>query len=86
MDSGFTPIQWSEDSSAIYAYRAGELPVRIYQVNMVTGKKTVLQELLPGALSGVVNVAPVVTNRSASRIAYSYYQDLSVLYVMSGLR
>jgi hypothetical protein len=86
MDSGFTPIQWSEDSSAIYAYRAGELPVRIYQVNIVTGKKTVLRELLPGALSGVVNVAPVVTNRSASRIAYSYYQDLSVLYVMSGLR
>ena len=86
LDPGFTPIQWSEDGSSIYAYRAGELPVRIYQINIATGKKNLLQELLPGAPSGIVNVAPVVTNRTASRFAYSYYQTLSVLYVVSGLQ
>jgi serine/threonine protein kinase len=86
LDPGFTPIQWSEDSSALYVYRSGELPAKIYEVEIASGKKKLIQELLPLGPAGVVSVAPVVTNRDGSRFVFSFYQDLSVLYVVSGVR
>jgi hypothetical protein len=58
----------------------------VYQVNLVSGKKTLVQELQPGTTVGVVNIAPVVVTHDGSRFAYSYYQVFSVLYLISGLR
>jgi dipeptidyl aminopeptidase/acylaminoacyl peptidase len=86
LDAGFTPAQWSEDGSALYVYRDGELPARIYRVDIVTGKIQLVRELTPYGHAGVVNIAPVVMTRDASRFVYGYYQTLSVLYVISGLK
>jgi serine/threonine protein kinase len=86
LEPGFIPLQWSEDNSSVYGYRQGQVPAKVYEVNLVTGKKTLIQELRPETTTGVVYIAPVVVTRDASRFAYSYYQVLSVLYVISGLR
>ena len=83
---GFIPIRWSEDDASVYCYRPGQVPTRVYQVNLVTGQQTVIQDLQPETLKGVVSIAPVVVARDGSRFAYSYYQVFSVLYVISGLR
>ena len=64
----------------LYGYHPGELPSKIYKVEIATGKQTVVQELRPGAPAGVVIVAPVVVSRDGTRFAYSYNQALSVLY------
>jgi serine/threonine protein kinase len=86
LEPGFTPLQWSEDNSSFYGYRPGQVPTKVYKVNLGTGEKTVIQELQPGNTTGVVTINPVVVARDASRFAYSYYQVFSVLYVISGLR
>ena len=65
---------------------SGQIPTKVYKVNLVTGEKTLVQELQPETNVGVVSIAPVVMNRDGSRFAYSYYQVLSVLYLISGLR
>ncbi|HKI27157.1 MAG TPA: protein kinase [Candidatus Sulfotelmatobacter sp.] len=85
VEAGFRPVQWSADGSTLYGYHDGELPGRIYSVNIATGKKTLLQELRPGVPAGVVNISPVVVGRDGKRFAYSYNQTLSVLYLISGL-
>ena len=85
LEPGFVPIQWSEDISAIYGYRPGQVPTGVYKVNLVTGEKTLVQDLQPKTSVGIVYIAPVVVSRDASRFAYSYYQVFSVLYVISGL-
>lgn len=82
----FLPVQWSNDGASLYGYRIGELPSRVYKVNIATGKETVLRELRPMVPAGVVNVAPVIVNRDGTRLAYSYNQTLSVLYLVTGLR
>ena len=82
----FHPVQWSADSALLYGYRTGELPSKIYEVEIATGKQTVLQQLRPGEPAGVVIVAPVVVSRDGTRFVYSYNQVLSVLYLISGLR
>ena len=86
LEAGFQPVQWSNDGSALYGYHTGELPSRIYKVEIKTGKQTLVQELRPGAPAGVVLVAPVVVSRDGKRFAYSYNQTLSVLYLISGLQ
>jgi dipeptidyl aminopeptidase/acylaminoacyl peptidase len=84
LPAGFTPVQWSADSSALYGYVYGGLPAKVYKIDIVSGKKTVIEELPTPA--GVVNIAPVVVDRSGTRFAYSYYQVLSALSLISGVR
>jgi len=85
LEPGFIPIQWSEDNSSVYGYLQGPIPTKVYKVNLVTGEKTLIQELQPETNVGVVYIAPVVMTRDGSRFAYSYYQVSSVLYLISGL-
>jgi eukaryotic-like serine/threonine-protein kinase len=86
LDRGFIPVQWSDDSSAVYGYIYGELPGKVYRVDISTGTRTLIQELRPGVPAGVVSVAPVVVNHDGTRFAYNYYQNLSQLLLISGLR
>jgi len=86
LEAGFTPLQWSPDDSAIYGYGPGKVPIDVYKVKLATGEKTLIQQLQPETMAGVVAIAPVVITRDGSRSAYSYYQVFSVLYLISGLR
>jgi serine/threonine protein kinase len=86
LEPDFVPVQWSTDNSSVYGYLAGQVPAKVYQVNLVTGKKTLVQELQPATSAGVVDIAPVVVTRDGSRVAYSYYQVSSKLYLISGLQ
>jgi eukaryotic-like serine/threonine-protein kinase len=86
LELGFIPVLWSEDDSAVYGYHSGQVPTRVYKVDLTTGKKTLVQELQPETTTGVVSIMPVVATRDSSRFAYSYYQVFSVLYLISGLR
>ncbi len=85
LEAGFQPVQWSNDGSLLFGYHVGELPSRIYKLEIATGKQSVLHELRPQVPAGVVMVAPVVVSRDGKRFAYSYNQTLSVLYLVSGL-
>src|SRR3974390_3079492 len=82
----FNPVQWSDDGLLLYGYHMGEFPSRVYQVDIATGKETVIRELHPGPPAGVVMGAPVVVSGDGRHFAYSYNQTLSVLYLVSGLR
>jgi dipeptidyl aminopeptidase/acylaminoacyl peptidase len=86
LEPGFFPLRWSQNNSAFYAYRPGHVPAEVFQIDLVTGDKKLVQDLQPETLTGVVSIAPVVISRDGSRFAYSYYQVFSVLYMISGLR
>ncbi len=86
LESSFTPMRWSDDNSSVYGYLQDQIATRVYKVNLVSGEKTLVQELHPATSVGVVFVAPVVMTRDGSRFAYSYYQVSSALYLISGLR
>jgi hypothetical protein len=85
-EPGLIPVQWSEDDSALYGYLPGQIPLKVFKINLATGVKTLVQELQPETNAGLVMIAPVVVSHDGSRFAYSYYQVFSVLYVISGLR
>ncbi len=80
---GFKPSEFSRDGKTLYVYPSRKVPMPIYRLDMATGKKTQMDELTPADRAGVVSIAPVITNQSASGFAYSYYQVLSVMYVIT---
>jgi eukaryotic-like serine/threonine-protein kinase len=82
----FNPVQWSDNGTVLFGYHWGEFPSKVYQLEIATGKETLLHELKPGVPAGVVLVAPIVVSRDGKYFAYSYNQTLSVLYLISGLR
>ena len=86
MNPDDTAAQWSEDSSALYVFRSGEVPARIVRLDLRTGRRTPVREINPSQRAGVISIFPITMSRDGSRFAYSYYQNLSVLYVVSGLR
>jgi eukaryotic-like serine/threonine-protein kinase len=86
LEPNFNAVLWSDDNSSVYGYLPGQVPAKVYKVDLLTGKKVLIQELQPPTNAGVANIAPVVVTNDASRFAYSYYQVSSVLYVISGLR
>ena len=69
----------------MYVYRTGDVPVKIQRLDIATGKMKLVRELVPADRGGVVSIGPVITNVNASEFAYSYYQTLSVLYIISGV-
>jgi len=85
LEPGLFAFQWCEDNTSVYTYHPGEVPARVYKVNLLTGAKTMVRELEPDTSAGVVAIAPVVASRDGSRFAYSYYQVLSVLFLVSGV-
>lgn len=86
LEAGLTPIQWSSDGTSIFVYRRGPIPTNVYEVNVTTGAKSLVQSVQPDTITGVVSIAPVVITRNGSRSAFSYYQVLSSLYVITGVR
>jgi len=86
MDVGDTAAQWSQDSSALYVYRSGTVPAVIARLDLHTGQRTAVKEIRPSEAAGVISIGPITMSRDGSRFAYSYYQNLSVLYVVSGLQ
>lgn len=86
IEPGDQAAQWSADNSALYVYRSGEMPARIFRLDIHSGKRTLVRELQPSERAGVISIAPIIMSPDASRFAYSYYQNLSTLYVISGLR
>jgi eukaryotic-like serine/threonine-protein kinase len=85
LEPSFVPTRWSSDNSSLYGYRSGELPGKIYKVNVTTGNESVVYELHPLSPAGVVTISPVIVSRDGGHFAYSYNQTLSVLYLISGV-
>ncbi len=86
LEPGFVSFQWSADSNSVYGYHPGQVPAKVYKVDIATGRKRLVQELFRDPIPGVVAVSPLVATRDGEHFAYSYYQMWSALYVVTGLR
>lgn len=82
---GMLPIRWS-DNHSILTYRRGELPGKVLQVEVVSGKQSLIKELTPGDRAGVSQVQIVAATPDGRTLAYSYQQALYELYVVEGLK
>jgi len=83
---GLTPIRWSPDGLSLYVYRQTDLPIRIYRVEVATGRQQPVKDLMPHDPAGIVRMIGVQLTPDTRSYVYSYGRTLSELYVVDRLK
>jgi Tol biopolymer transport system component len=86
LEAGEFPVRWSSDPSVVFVCRPGELPAKVYRLDVRTGKREFWRQLAPLDSAGVSSVSPVLLSADGRAYVYSYRRLLSELYVVQGLR
>ena len=86
IEVGEQPIQWSDDGRAIYFYKPGDLPAKVYRLDLSTGHKTLWKELMPSDSAGVSRIGPILITPDGKSCLYGYHRILSDLYLVEGLK
>ena len=83
---GDSPSGWSADGRYIYVYRQGELPAKVYRVDVATGQRELWKALMPADAAGISNITRVCPTPDGKWYAYAYLRTLSDLYLVDGAR
>ena len=83
---GEVPVAWSADGRSIYIYRGGELPAKVYRLEIASGSRTLWKQLMPPDPAGVEYVGPILPAPDGTAYAYGYRRLLSDLYLVEGLK
>ncbi len=86
IEVGEQPIQWSADAKAIYLFRPGDLPAKVYRLDLSTGNRTLWKEPMHSDSAGVGRLGPIVITPDGKSCLYGYHRVLSDLYLVEGLR
>jgi len=86
---GFMPTdrttRWSADGKALYAFTRGELPGRVFRIDLETGERKLWKELSPPDPTGLEGLTGVRMSHDEQSFAYSFAQRLNDLFVVEGL-
>jgi Tol biopolymer transport system component len=80
------PTGWSGDGKFIYVFRFGEIPSKLYELDLSTGKRKLWKELVPADAAGIDTIRGITITPDARAYVYGYIRTLSDLYVVEGLR
>jgi Tol biopolymer transport system component len=79
-------IGWTPDGRFLFLYRVGEIPAKVYRLEVASGRREVFRELIPADSAGVDSVGPVLLIGDGRSYVYGYSRTLSDLFVVDGLR
>ena len=71
---------------ALYIYQPGELPARVYRLDIRTGQRTLWKELMPSDPAGVETIGPILMTPDAKTCVFGYHRMLADLYLVEGLK
>ena len=86
LSPGDIPLRWSADETALFMLRKNALPVRIFRVNVATGRSEQWKEIQPADPAGIAELYSLQLAADETTYYYSYIRTLSDLYVIGGLR
>jgi len=86
LEAGEVPVAWTADGHSLYIYRGGELPAKVYRLELATGKRALWKQLMPPDPAGVEFVGPVLPTPDGKAYVYGYRRLLSDLYLVEGLQ
>jgi hypothetical protein len=86
MEAGEVPLQFSGDGRSLYIVKGGEVPGKVWRLDLGTAKRERVLELSPADLAGVTSLESILLTPDGRSYAYSYHNNLSDLYLVDGLR
>ena len=86
MEPGDIPISWNQDGHSLYLFRTGEVPAKVYQLDLASGKKTVWKQIVPIDPTGVSTIGPIQITPDGKTYSYGFHRTLGDLYLVEGLK
>jgi DNA-binding winged helix-turn-helix (wHTH) protein/Tol biopolymer transport system component len=86
IESGEEIIRWSGDGKYLFVANDGIVPVRVYRVEVVTGRRQLVYTLAPNDAAGLWSIYSVLLTPDGKSYVYSDYRILSDLYLATGLK
>jgi serine/threonine protein kinase len=79
-------ITWSADGLSAYVYHNEKTVAPVYRLNVATGKRQLITTLAPSDPAGVTSVLKVRMTPDGKSYGYSFYRELSDLFLVEGVR
>ncbi len=89
LEAGDTPVLWSADGRALFVRGRGEFAAPVYRLDLSSGQRKLWKVLAPADPAGLTNIASDSGFRltpDGRGYAFTYWSDLSVLYLAEGLK
>jgi eukaryotic-like serine/threonine-protein kinase len=90
MEPGDFPVQWSGDGSSLFVRGAEEQPLKLFRVDLKTGRRVRWRELSPAESAGFLEYQAgprgVRVTPDGRFYAYTYWTRITDLYLAEGLR
>ena len=86
LEPGEVPISWTADGRSLFVYRLGEIPAKVYRMDLATGRKQLWKQLLPPDISGVTEITGILITPDGRSYVYEYARTLSDLYLVNDVK
>jgi len=80
-----TPLRFSGDGRDLFA-RDGNIPVRVYRIDVASGRKEILRELSPGDPAGLQFIGQILLSADGRSYVYGYTRALADLFAVDGFK
>lgn len=77
---------WGADAHHLFVYRRRDVPGRLYRLDLSTGKRDLVREVMPADGAGIVDIAPIIETPDEHEYVYGFQRTLSDLYLVAGLK
>jgi len=79
-------IRWGTDPQSLYVYRDKERPLKIYKVDIATGRKELAREITPADPAGVLGPINVLLTPDGKGYVYAFARHLTDLFLIKELK
>jgi sugar lactone lactonase YvrE len=77
---------WSSDGTSWYVYRQWELPMKVYRLELGSGRRELLHEIVPSETNGILWPPSVLLTPDGKSYLYQLRTYHSELYLVEGLK
>jgi len=85
-DAGDQPMCWTQDGRSLFLYHTGDVPAKVFRLDLATGKKTLWKQIVPLDATGVSNIGPILMTPDGKTYVYGFHRTLGDLYLVDGLK
>jgi WD40 repeat protein len=89
-EDGDVPLQWSSDRRSLFLRAAGDMEIKIYKLDLESGRRELWKELRPPYPAGVIDVSSdpgqVRLTPDGKAYVYTFWTFVSNLYLVEGLK
>jgi Tol biopolymer transport system component len=86
LEPGDVPMCWTQDGHALFVYHNGEVPAKVFRLDLTTGKKTLWKQIVPLDPTGVSTIGPILMTPDGKTYVYGFHRTLGDLYLVEGLK